>query len=141
MSLIRNSILNMMGYAIPSVVAIPALGYLARSLGTQQFGLFTLALAIVGYASIFDAGITRSVIREISFFRDDFIERKKIVTTSLICMLFMGLLGFGILLLLSPFAVGILNVTSINKSVVENSVIVLSGGNVDRAVFADILRG
>lgn len=125
MSLIRNSIWNMMGYAIPSVVAIPALGYLARALGTQQFGLFTLALAIVGYASIFDAGITRSVIREISFFRDDIIERKKIVTTSLICMFFMGVLGFSILLLLSPFSVEILNVTSINKSIVEISVIVV----------------
>ncbi|WP_339026176.1 flippase [Leclercia pneumoniae] len=125
MSLIRNSIWNIMGYAIPSVVAIPALGYLARALGTQQFGLFTLALAIVGYASIFDAGITRSVIREISFFRDDIVERKKIVTTSFICMLFMGLFGFVILLILSPLSVELLNVKTVNGSIVENSVIVV----------------
>ncbi|MCI2291179.1 MULTISPECIES: flippase [Enterobacter] len=125
MSLIRNSLWNILGYAIPSFVAIPALGYLARALGTQQFGLFTLALAIVGYASIFDAGITRSVIREISFFRDDQNERKKIVTTSIFCMLFMGFLGFSTLLLLSPFTMEILNVTSINESVVKSSVIIV----------------
>ncbi len=88
MSLIRNSIWNMVGYAIPSVVAIPALGYLARMLGTQQFGLFTLAIAIVGYASIFDAGITRAVIREISFFRDNSIEKNKVIATSIICIFF-----------------------------------------------------
>lgn len=114
-----------MGYAIPSVVAIPALGYLARALGTQQFGLFTLALAIVGYASIFDAGITRSVIREVSFFRDNIIERNKIVTTSIICILFLGVFGFLILLLLSPFSVELLNITTNNNSIIQVSIIVV----------------
>ncbi|MCV5410012.1 flippase, partial [Escherichia coli] len=50
MSLIKNSFLNIVGYVVPTLVAIPALGYLARSLGAERFGIFTLAMALVVYA-------------------------------------------------------------------------------------------
>lgn len=69
MSLLKNSIWNFGGYIIPTIVALPALGYIARELGAERFGLFALCTAIVGYASIFDAGLTRAVIREIAFNR------------------------------------------------------------------------
>nr|WP_308437819.1 oligosaccharide flippase family protein [Acinetobacter seifertii] len=78
MSLIRNSVYNIAGFAIPTLIAIPTLGILARQLGVEKFGLFTLAFAIVGYASIFDGGITRAVIREIAIFRDKKEEQKKL---------------------------------------------------------------
>ncbi|HDV3897951.1 TPA: oligosaccharide flippase family protein, partial [Escherichia coli] len=70
MSLIRNSFYNIAGFAVPTLVAVPALGILARLLGPENFGLFTLAFALIGYASIFDAGISRAVIREISLYRE-----------------------------------------------------------------------
>lgn len=77
MSLIKNSFLNIVGYVVPTLVAIPALGYLARSLGAERFGIFTLAMALVGYAGIFDAGMTRAVIREIAIYRNDFLEKNE----------------------------------------------------------------
>uniref|UniRef100_UPI00124F8D50 oligosaccharide flippase family protein n=1 Tax=Acinetobacter ursingii TaxID=108980 RepID=UPI00124F8D50 len=64
MSLIKNSVYNIAGFIVPTLVAIPTLGILARQLGVEKFGLFTLAFAVVGYASIFDGGVTRAVIRE-----------------------------------------------------------------------------
>ncbi len=66
MSLIKNGLWNIGGYIIPAIVTIPALGVMGRVLGAELFGVFTLALAVVGYASIFDAGLTRAVIREIA---------------------------------------------------------------------------
>ncbi|MEB0043670.1 flippase [Pseudomonas sp. MH10] len=66
MSLIKNSSWNIAGFAIPVIIAVPAIGYLARVLGAEKFGLFTLAYAVVGYASIFDAGLSRAVIRAVA---------------------------------------------------------------------------
>lgn len=76
MSIIRNSVWNIAGYIVPAVITIPALGILGRVLGAETFGIFTLALAIVGYASIFDVGLSRAVIREVSLFREDYEEKK-----------------------------------------------------------------
>ncbi|WP_242344764.1 flippase [Anaeromyxobacter terrae] len=59
--LLGNSIWNTLGSAAPAVVAIPAMGWLARVLGTEKFGLLTLAWALVGYFAIMDLGIARSV--------------------------------------------------------------------------------
>ncbi|MBM2974227.1 O177 family O-antigen flippase, partial [Escherichia coli] len=90
-TLIRNSILNLSGYIIPTLVAIPALGYMARELGPELFGVYTLAMALVGYASVFDFGLTRAIIREIAIYRDDIVEKRKIISTSTI---FLTVIGF-----------------------------------------------
>ena len=100
MSLIRNSVYNIAGFAIPTLVAIPALGILARQLGVEKFGLFTLAFAIVGYASIFDGGITRAVIREIAIFRDKK-EEQKIISTASVSVLILGTIAAILLVLFS----------------------------------------
>ncbi|ENU22077.1 hypothetical protein F993_03352 [Acinetobacter proteolyticus] len=97
MSLIKNSIYNIAGFAIPTIIAIPALGVLARQLGLENFGLFTLAFAVVGYASIFDGGLTRAVIREIAIFRDDLEKQKQIFSTASIVVLILGLIASCIL--------------------------------------------
>lgn len=71
MSLLKNSSWNILGFFIPIAFAIPAMGVIARQLGVEGFGLFTLAYAVVGYASIFDAGLSRAVIRYIAIKGDD----------------------------------------------------------------------
>lgn len=109
MSLIRNTFWNLSGYVIPSAIAIPALGFLARALGPERFGLFTLAVALVGYASIFDAGLTRGVIREVSFYRDNKDEVNKIVSNSTIILTFLGMVGGGCIFIFAPIIVNFLN--------------------------------
>ena len=66
MSLLKNSFWNMLGIAVPVAVAIPAMGYLARVLGVENFGIFTLCYAVVGYASLFDLGLSRAVVRAVA---------------------------------------------------------------------------
>ena len=60
MSILRNTAWNFAGYILPTIITIPALGYLSRVLGFELFGIFTLSLALFGYASIFDAEIGRA---------------------------------------------------------------------------------
>ncbi|EMH4162856.1 flippase [Pluralibacter gergoviae] len=93
MSIIKNSAWNLVGYIIPSIIAIPALGYMARKLGTELFGIYTIAIAIVGYAGIFDMGLTRAITREIAIYRSDYIERKKIIASATTFLLMLSLIG------------------------------------------------
>lgn len=111
MSLIKNSIYNLGGYIIPTLIAVPSLGIIARQLGTESFGIFTLAFAFVGYASIFDAGITRAVIREISIFRDDSDEQIRILSTSTVIVFTLGLFSSLLLFFFSDSLISLLKVS------------------------------
>ncbi|MGU3415455.1 flippase [Enterobacteriaceae bacterium C34A] len=111
MSLIKNSFYNLAGFAIPTLIAVPALGFLARTLGVESFGIFTLAFAIVGYASIFDAGLSRAVIREISIYRDDREEQQRIIATAGIVVLALGIVAAVMLLLSVPHLDSLLKIS------------------------------
>ncbi|RJL38794.1 flippase [Pectobacterium carotovorum] len=111
MSLIKNSFYNILGYAIPTIIAIPSLGFLARTLGSERFGIYTLAIALIGYASIFDAGLTRAVVREIALYRDDYDEKKNIISTSASTVFFLGLFGSLMLFLNSSLIAHLLNIS------------------------------
>lgn len=126
MSLIKNSALNFVGFIIPTMVAIPSLGILARILGAEKFGLFTLVFAIVGYASIFDAGLTRAVIREISLHRNNNDEQKKIISTSVISIAVLGCLAAMLIYFFSPSISLLLKVSSINSNDANTALQVLS---------------
>jgi len=126
MSIIKNSIWNIGGYIIPAIVTVPALGIMGRYLGAELFGVFTLALAVVGYASIFDAGLTRAVIREISIFREDHHERLRIISTSTTIILILGLFAASLLFFFSDSITTILKISEILHSEVNGSLKILS---------------
>ncbi len=90
MSLARNTFWNFLGVLIPSLAALPAIGYLARVLGVENFGLLTLSFAIIGYASIFDLGLSRAVIREVALSSDKGSEVNKAVGTSSVVVTIAG---------------------------------------------------
>jgi len=115
-SLIKNSGWNILGVAIPSLIAIPAMGFMARLLGLEIFGLFTLAYAIVGYASIFDGGLSRAVIRAIAKDSACLGKAQKIIGTAGWTVLILGLLATVILWFSSPALSKLLNVSAENMS-------------------------
>ncbi|EFH7306889.1 O36 family O-antigen flippase, partial [Escherichia coli] len=90
MSIKINSLINLAGYAIPTLLSIPAMGYLARELGITNFGFFLMFFTIVGYASIFDLGLSRAVVREISLNKNDKKAISQIITTSFLLTLSIG---------------------------------------------------
>ncbi|HBN8403588.1 flippase [Pseudomonas aeruginosa] len=90
MSLLKNSFSNLIGSALPAVVALPALGYMARELETALFGAAMLIWALVGYASIFDAGLGKSVVRQIAISSAEPEKRGPILGSSLLFVLLSG---------------------------------------------------
>lgn len=59
--LARNVWLNLLGWVLPAVAALVSIPVLVRGMGSERFGLLTLAWTIVGYFSLFDLGIGRAL--------------------------------------------------------------------------------
>ena len=59
--LARNTFLNLLGYIAPLLVAVFTVPLIIRGLGTERFGVLTMAWALIGYLSLFDLGLSRSL--------------------------------------------------------------------------------
>lgn len=125
MKIAKNSFYNIAGYLIPGVLSIPILGFMARDLGVEKFGLYTIILAIVGYASIFDIGITRSVIREIAIYKRNKDEILKILSTSAVIVVALGIIAGFLITIFNTKISGFLNVSKfVTKDFLDSLAIV-----------------
>ena len=57
----RSAVWNIVGRALPIVIAVIATPYLFADLGPTRWGLFALALSLIGIFGIFDFGIGRAL--------------------------------------------------------------------------------
>lgn len=113
MSLLRHSAYNLAGYILPTLIAIPSLGVISRCLGIEAFGIFMLIFAFVGYSSIFDAGLTRAVIREVSIHKNNEQEQLKILSTSTAVVFILGIFAAVLLNVFSLQLIHFLKVSEI----------------------------
>lgn len=97
MSLVKNTTWNLIGTAASAAVMIPAMGFFARQLDTESFGLLALVLAFVGYASVLDGGFARAVVREIAQAGDDAVNAERALGTGIVVVCVLGVI-FGWLL-------------------------------------------
>lgn len=107
-----NSIINLVGQLIPMVVAIFAIRILVRELHEDRFGVLTLVWAIIGYFSLFDFGLGRTLTHVVaskigSGETDDLPSQ---INTSLGLMLGLGLIGGITIFFLSPAFVYLLKI-------------------------------
>jgi len=59
--LARNVFLNLFGYGIPLFVAVFTIPVIIRALGTDRFGILTIAWVLIGYLGLFDMGLGRAL--------------------------------------------------------------------------------
>lgn len=64
--LLSNAGWNLAGQTVPLLVGLAVLPLLIRTLGLDRYGFLTLVWVLVGYASIFDMGIGRVLIRVVA---------------------------------------------------------------------------
>lgn len=106
----KNTVFNILGTLIPSIVAIPTMGYLARVLNEEMFGVLLLTFSILGFSSIFDVGITRAVIRKIAI--SDTAEDAGIIMGTAFSIVFaLSIIALGLITVNSEVITSILNVT------------------------------
>ena len=92
--LARNATLNFMGHAAPLVAALVAIPYLVDTLGTDRFGLLSIAWVLVGYFSLFDLGLGRALSREVAKRRGAASESE---LPAIVCSGLLGMLALGVL--------------------------------------------
>lgn len=107
----KNTGWNLLGVLIPTLFAIPGMAVLARQLDVERFGLFMLAFSIVGFASIFDAGISRAVIRAVAMNARNLEKEREILGTATYAVLALSVFASIVMFLATPNVVSWLNVS------------------------------
>jgi len=103
----KNTLINLVGQVLPLLVGIVTIPMLIKGLGTDRFGVLTLAWMVIGYFSLFDLGLGRALTQIIakSLGKEEELELPGLVWTALTIMLVMGAIGGGIAGILSPHLV------------------------------------
>jgi O-antigen/teichoic acid export membrane protein len=102
--LTRNTVLNLVGQAAPLLVAVATIPLLVSAIGADRFGLLVIAWAVLGYFSLFDMGLGRSLTQLVAERLGDAREGDipALARTALSVMAVMGLFGAAALYALAP---------------------------------------
>lgn len=105
--MLRNTLYNLLGLGGPLLVAIFTIPFLIHELGVDRFGLLTLIWALVSYFGLFDFGLGRALTLQVTITcsLDKTEDLPSIVGSAYSLMLFLGLLGGGLMALVAPFLV------------------------------------
>jgi hypothetical protein len=66
LQLARNALFNLLGAAVPAVVALGTVPLIVRGLGDAGYGVYALITAIVGYFAIIDINVTAGSVKHIA---------------------------------------------------------------------------
>lgn len=108
-----NVLLTFIGQAVSLVVVAVTIPFITRSLGTERFGLFSLAWVIFGYFTVFDLGLGRATTKYIAeaLGRGEEDQIPRLLWTSVTVQAILGLIGASVLVTITPLLVGrILNI-------------------------------
>jgi O-antigen/teichoic acid export membrane protein len=61
--LAKNSILNLLGQILPMLVGVLTIPYIIKGIGTDGYGILSIAFLVLGYFSIFDLGLSRATVK------------------------------------------------------------------------------
>jgi O-antigen/teichoic acid export membrane protein len=106
--LIRNTIWNFVGLALPLLIGVVTLPLIIRSLGTDRFGILSLAWIVIGYFGFIDLGLGRATTKFVAecLGRGTLEEVPKYFWTTVIFQAALGIIGLIVLVALTPLLVG-----------------------------------
>jgi O-antigen/teichoic acid export membrane protein len=105
--LARNTALNLMGQALPLLVGLATIPYVVRGLGTESFGILSIAWVLLGYFSLFDLGLGRATTKFVAEYlgHGQIDQLPGLVWTSLGIQVLFGVAGTLLVGALTPFLV------------------------------------
>lgn len=109
--LLGNSFWNLSSYMVLMFAFLPSMGMMARLLGLEPFGIYTLLFALIGYASLFDLGISRALIRAIAMAGKQTQPIQSILGTATLLILLSSCIAAALVYLFSPVLVQWLNIS------------------------------
>jgi len=120
--LLKNSAYNFAGSIAPLFVALFTIPFLVKGLGEEKFGILSLAWVVIGYFSLFDFGIGRTLTKIVAekIGLEEIDKIPGLFWTALFLMFIISLIGSIILLIGSPYLV--INIFNISKEYQEQSI-------------------
>jgi O-antigen/teichoic acid export membrane protein len=93
--LARNTLYSLIGYAFPVLAAIFSIPILINALGTEGFGVLTIAWMVSGYFSLLDLGVGRALTKLLSekLGKNDVEDIPNLIWTALMLTTLIGFLG------------------------------------------------
>lgn len=126
MKLVTDSTWNFLSLVIPAVVALPVFAWIARLVGIELFGIFTLSFAIAGYASIFDLGLSRALIREVAINKASPSVVSTFINTATVLIFILSAVASLAVFFSSYWIVDFINVSSVYKDDAINGIQLLA---------------
>jgi O-antigen/teichoic acid export membrane protein len=98
--LASNTLLNLIGQSVPLLLAVIAMPFIVRGLGTERFGLLTLTWVVLGYFTVFDLGLGRATTKYVAeaLGKGEETQVPKIIWTAVTVQAIMGFIGAIVLL-------------------------------------------
>lgn len=100
-SLRKNAIFNVLGWVVPILVNFISIPIIVQRLGYDQYGIWTLVMAVMGYFALLDLGVVRGGIRFIadSNARNDLEKMNQVISLGVLFYFGIGLFGCGLIYL------------------------------------------
>ncbi len=105
--LAKNSIFNLLGQVLPMLVGVLTIPYIVKGLGTNGYGILSIAYVVLGYFSIFDLGLSRATVKFVAEHMSPEKVHKvpELVWTSLCILIGIGCAAGGLAAVFVPVAV------------------------------------
>jgi O-antigen/teichoic acid export membrane protein len=102
---LRNAVYNAIGFIFPVLVGLFTTPYIVHKLTPEVYGIYVLAISLMGLLSFLDLGFGQGIIKFVSHYeaKGDFKRINDIINTSLFINVIMGLLGAVIIFTFSKF--------------------------------------
>jgi O-antigen/teichoic acid export membrane protein len=102
-----NTFWSLFGLTFPMLIAVFCLPVLKRGLGTDRLGVLSLAWVVIGYFGLFDFGLSRALTKLVAekLGQKRFTEIQPLISTSLIMLAGLGIVGTLATVLVSPVLV------------------------------------
>ncbi len=101
----KNVLYNAFGFVFPVIVSLLTVPYIVHKLTLEVYGIYVLAISVMGLMSFLDLGFGQGIIKFVSQYeaKRDYDRINKIIGVSLSIYLVMGLLGCVLIFSLSDF--------------------------------------
>jgi len=129
-ALARNSLYNLVGQALPLMVALVFIPRLVNGLGTERFGILAMIWTVMGYLGLFDFGLSRATTRftASALGTGDREKLARIFSTSMTAQAIFGVLACIVLLTITPVLVErVFRIPSVYIDEARNAFYVLAG--------------
>lgn len=118
MNIGRNVVFNVLGFLCPAIILFVSYPPFLHALGAERFGILALGMSLAAALSFLDLGLAAASLRFVvsDLHKRDFVAAARVITTTFVFFMGLGVLISGVLFVLAPSLAGWLDVVPAQKA-------------------------